>query len=267
MIGERALLSNEFYRTPLWTKLSSLVHKRFGKTLSLQTIVDVTSLDPELDVHSIHNGHLIVPVLRGRTSVESDFIHLGAAVVHQGASLALKDQVAVSDLVRMVLAPALEQLVPGQQDATASSIPASGYTASLMSPLLYLYSESPYVIHRVAVQIHQVLGSWAFLKYEDIRDQIKKVSDLCELGPCTILIGDVGDLTEDEELLIRDYFDQANKTQDPFILVGGSASIGPSHILHQVLLSHRLQVDALPNNYQVLRETLELLFDVRSADS
>lgn len=229
--------------------------------MSLRRLVDLSDWDPSQDRNLIEHDNLLVPVLHQGE-------HLGTAVIHQGVDLKMQDQVILSELIRVMLTPALDDLrIPGPSPQASEF----KFANSPDSAVFLLESVNPAFIRRVAVQIHEILGSWSFVKYEEIFQHIECVQDFQGLGPMTMLLPDLSILSQFEQALIFEHSQKAFRNQHPFLIIPSANNLHKivrQKSLHQglveVLERHRLNLDAIPQQANLLKETLQLIFDSKA---
>jgi len=263
-------------------KLRGILQSRYGVGLNVSSMVDASTLDLTVQSAFRKKGSLHVPIIaRGK--------YLGTAIMDRAELLSESDVNAVSEIVRLVLEPALfsfflskQNFVEGEiQDqsnvtfltglqAKSEMNDQSWYTnrPELSTSVLFLESHNPHRISKTAVHIHELGSRWALLNWKDVRNEIHQISDIKSLGPMTLVIDDILTLTPKEQSLIADYSLEANPMTEPLILVGGT-----SHLLDLMdqrlieedfgiyLMRNSLNLDRLPTDFTVLKEALELLLD------
>lgn len=263
-------------------KLRWILQSRYGVGLNVSSMVDISNIDLTVQSAFRKQGSLHVPIIaRGK--------YLGTAIMDRAELLSESDVNAVSEIVRLVLEPALfsfylsKQTIIEDETQDHSNVTfisgfqnkketkdESWYTnrPELSTSVLFLESHNPHRLSRVAIHIHELGSRWALLNWKDVRNEIHELTDIKSMGPMTLVIDDILTLTPKEQSLIADYSLDANPMTEPLILVGGT-----SHLLDLMdqrlieedfgiyLMKNSLNLDRLPTDFTVLKEALELLLD------
>ena len=223
----------------------------------MRGLVEVSKWNLNSDFEMTEETNLVVPII-------SEGDHLATAVIHEATDMKLEDRNVVSDLVRLVLTPTLEKFRP----TFATESQEFGFERAPHGSLFLLESGNSALVRRVSLQIHELLGSWAFLKYEDVFEHLSTSEDLKSLGPMTILMPDVLSLSQFEQTLLVEYSQKAERKEDPFLIMTSTMPlkrIQETRSYNQELLlylaHHRLNLDAVPLSAGLLKQTLELIFD------
>lgn len=269
---EEVLNSNSILR------LKGLLNNRYGMGLKINMLMDATSLNIRSQSPSLYEGDLRIPIIARDK-------YMATAIVPGANSLTATDHTAIAEMVRLVLEPALyswhlkqtefnSQLNKTEETLSNIGVPDQILEEEVSSRLLFstslflLESSNPHLIPRAAVQIHEIGERWAYLKYSDIRSQITCGKDLQELGSMTILVEDILQLSPAEQALLADFAQQADTQTEPLILVGSTTRIDDLaerdmvdlRLLEHLQL-HRLDLDRMPKNFGLMRDTLELILD------
>lgn len=274
-------------------RLQQLVLNQYGKELD---IIPIISAGEETSSNeSLRGEDFFIPV-------EANGEILGTAIIKQGAGLDKQSSLRLSDLVRLVLTPVLTGFAEDIRlslkeieqsgrshskenvinlfkfsDTTIdvselhpkikNSIPAD-YARELSGEkalTICFQSLNPYRSYQAAIDVHETVGSWAFLMWSDIRPRLRSLGDLVKLGRCTIFVNDVLDI----ELEERDLFERFVKIQGPEmpVLVVGtrkalSIQVSEGFIdkgLATSLENLTLNLDKIPQIKGALRDSVELL--------
>lgn len=241
-------------------------------------------------------------LLRGNSlliSVMANDHYLATAIVPQAEEIPETDRLAITHLVKMVLEPEfyswyLDQMTHNsllshlttdnivsihtpfdlretffsetQLDAeiehhsSAALIPDDG------TSVLFLEARSPSQIQKVAIDIHEVSERWAYLRFQDVKDQIQSVQDLMGLGSLTLFVEDILNIGAFHREIIADYLKNNHSNEEPLLLIGSATSFADlqAHdMLHpdlaHILESHRLEVERLPRTRDLFREAIEMV--------
>jgi hypothetical protein len=274
-------------------RLQQLVKNQYGKDLE---IIPLSGVDGEAnEVGSSSGDDLIIPV-------EINGERLGTAVVRQAAGLDKLSSLRLSDLVRLVLAPVLNgfaedirislreiestgkalaaenviplfnhvensydliDLHPKIQNAEASAL--ARQKASEKPLTINFQSLNPHKSYQAAIDVHEMVGSWAFLMWSDIKPRLKSIADLAKLGRCTVFISDVLDLEPEERDLIE-RFVKLQAPEMPVLVVGSRKSLITlvaegliDEGLAESLSGLTMNLDMIPQIKGALRDCVELL--------
>ena len=100
----------------------------------------------------------------------------------------------------------------------------------LMSPLLnsplMLVSLSQFPLNRIAVEIHEMSGRWAFVAVEDLpADVFNSRESIEKLGGLTLFIRDIAALTTNQQIKLAEYLGRAASDDTPHVIAAASASV------------------------------------------
>jgi hypothetical protein len=265
-------------------KLKGILKSRYGLGLKVVSMVDSSTIDMTLQRAVLQNGSLQIPII-------SRDKYLGLAVMDGAHSITEGDQHAVSEIVRLVLEPALYSFYLKRQletsavqvlpDNVISLQNYSGKTTSISkddqwlhnrpefsSSIILLESGNPHKTSRVALQIHEIGERWALVNFKEMRENIKNIQDLRSLGPMTLFVDDVLVLNQAEQQILAEFSLEANPMTEPLILIGSTKSIldlmdqrQVTEVLAHHLMRNRIELDRLPMDFPTMREALELLLD------
>jgi hypothetical protein len=271
-------------------RLKSILKSRYGKGLEITTMVDSEEI-PRDEGCLMRGTSLLIPVMASGH-------YLATAIIPKADTLSDSDRHAVSQLVRMILEPEfyswyLDQMThnslyaPSSSDNIISLNPAFDMRESLLdsypesdgrfsgpttealvqsTSVLFLEAKTPMQIQKIAVDIHEVSERWAYLRFQDVKDQILSVQNLLELGSLTLFIDDILNIGDFHREILASYFQHPHTGQEPLILIGSSTSLQDllsNDMLHpdlaRILESHRLEVDRLPRTRDLFREAIEMV--------
>lgn len=257
-------------------KLKDILKDRYGKNLRVQFMQEVSSLTIEEDTFLLSRGDLHVPI-----QVNDKFF--ATAVVEDGADLKDDERELVSQLVRLFIEP---EVFNWYIDQTTNNLKSSGAPDNVVSlhskesptlsqdrpaaatNVLCLQTNNPNLIPRMARNIHDISERWAYLKFSDVEGELKSVEDFKSLGPMTLFIEDILQLSPEKQDLLLSYLSDSIPSQEPLVIVGASTPVEDlehqemvSSSLGKILKAHRLEVERLPRDPKLLEETLEFMLE------
>lgn len=252
-------------------RLRGILKDRYGKTLKVQFMIDVTDDSNILQSPSIIGGNLRIPIL----SRSGTF--LASATVNDAFTLSHSECESISSLVSMVLEPLMYDWMlknyEHRGEATNKSISSINPVGNLISTnIMFLESRNPYLTRRIADEIHSASNRWASLSFEAISNQLFTIHDIISLQNTTIVVEDILNTTEYQRGLICEYLNLNHHQHSPLFLVGSSTSL--KDLKSENLISLGLQVhlekciieiERLPRQNPQLRETLELILEPTSS--
>jgi hypothetical protein len=267
-------------------RLKGILKSRYGKGLEITTMVDSDEI-PRGEGCLLRGNSLLIPI-------SANGHYLATAIVPKADDIQESDRQAITHLVRMILEPEfyswyLDQMTHNSlhshslidtnidtnivslhlplelgadlPDETLFNEDADGGTH-----VLFLEAASPAQIQKIAVDIHEVSERWAYLRFQDIKDQILSVQNLAELGSLTLFVDDILNIGDFHREILVSYLQHPHSVQEPLILIGSSTSLRDllSHdMLHpdlaRLLESHRLEVERLPRTRDLFREAIEMV--------
>ncbi len=263
-------------------KLKGLLNDRYGLGLQITSMVNVANMDVGHLGGELRGSSLSVPICaRGK--------YLATAILSRADSLSKGDLSAVSEMVRLVLEPALFSLYLERQELNVRiqdlkkfedlenvySLPSLGSNSGwsneqpeFSSSLILLESFNPHTISRVAIHIHETGKRWALIRYSEIRHSLNSVQDIREMGPMTLLVEDLLQLSPEAQLQLVEFAQTADPKTEPLILIGSTSSLDDlnqrevlSADLARILLYSRLELDRMPKEFSKLQETIEIALD------
>lgn len=267
-------------------KLRQMLSSRYGKGLELRPLMDLSKLEMKSDT-IVHGNDLYIPIL-----VAEQF--LGTAVIPHGWELTDDKRKSVAQLVRMVLEPVLYNNFLERREANLKCLESLEFPDTnlslfgddeedetilvseedfatrkhLTASLIHLQGQQNQLTKKVALQIHEVSGRWAFVPFEDVKQDLKEALDICNLGAMTLFIDRVEDLSPEHQNLIADYLKSPRSLEEPLILTSSTKSpeglrqsITNTRLLEDMLNLH-LEVDRTPLSSHTLREMVEMFFRI-----
>lgn len=269
-------------------RLKQLLASRYGKGLQVRQLMDSAEMNSQ-DVYT-KGRDLHIPI-----RVNGAF--LGTAVIPSADDLNQEKRQGVSQLVRMVLEPAMYKWYLDQKEANLVELtkahPALDNVrlfgeepmpifdeiirdnlealnespgAELISHLIHLQGSSEIANKKVALQLHELTSRWAFVPFEDIKGQLHSAHDIAKMGGMTIFIEGTERLNDAEQELLMDYIAEERGPEEPLIISTSLLSFDdPKHgnlrpRLVEELSVNSFDVDRAPLTAQGLKEVLELFF-------
>lgn len=261
------------------TKLKSIIRNRFGKGLEISRLTDLQSVGPDSDFF-FKNKDLIIPIFQEKT-------YLGTAIVPDAKEIDDRNIHSISTLVKMTLIPVFYSQFQSLQEnnllASGGQMQATtgvddfgikgarstvGDVSSIISHVIHLNGIKE-IVFKVAHQIHELDNRWAFLPFENVKNEFKSVSNIKSLGRITVFIEDVVALSLEEQMLIAEYRNKSQSTQseEPLIIIGSQADL-KELAAHPAIASEMLfamneqtfEVNRAPLTYAKLKEAVEILF-------
>lgn len=258
-------------------KLKSILKSRFGKGLEISRLTDLQSVGPDSDFF-FKNSDLVIPIFQDET-------FLATAIVPDAKEIDSRNLNSISTLVKMTLIPVLYSQfqtlhennlkAAGVLDADETvddfgirQVRSSSEISGIISHVIHLNGIKE-IVFKVAHQIHELDKRWAFLPYENVKNEFKSLEAIRNLGNITVFVEDVLALSLQEQKLISEYKAQSNSSSsdEPLIIVGSQAELTvlASHpaISSEMLLvmnEQTFEVNKAPLTYSKLKEAVEILF-------
>ncbi|MBO9665413.1 MAG: hypothetical protein J7501_01195 [Bdellovibrio sp.] len=271
-------------------RLKQLLASRYGKGLQIRQLMDLSEVQPGEDTYT-----------RGRdfhVPIKVNGALLGTAVVPGADDLNDEKRQGVTQLIRMVLEPAMYKWYLDQKEANLAEISkanfeienlhvfgddklpsidelltdksdelAKGLSNQLISHLIHLEGSNQTTNKKVALQLHEMTGRWAFVPFNDIKGQLHSSFDIAKMGEMTIFIENLEDLNAAEQELLMDYLSEEHSSDEPLIITSSKLSIDQlakleamsSNLVDEVSVNC-FEVDRAPLTTQNLKEVLELFF-------
>lgn len=270
-------------------RLKSLLASRYGKSLQIRQLMDLGEIELESEYYR-RGQDLHIPI-RVKGSV------LGTAVVPSAQDLNQDSLQGVTQLVRMVLEPAMYKWYLDQKESNLVEISKANLELDnvelfaeeklpsideliisnpellnespgnqLISHLIHLEGRSEQTNKKVALTLHEMSGRWAFVPFNDIKGQLHSAYDISKLGAMTIYIEKVEDLNEPEQELLMDYINEDRSSDEPLIIscsmqnLEQLAQTNLDDLLLDELSVNTFEVDKAPLTNSSLKEVLELFF-------
>lgn len=264
-------------------KLKKMLHSRYGKGLELRPLMDMSILTNATET-VISGNDLFIPII-----VEEQF--LGTAVIPHGWELCEDKRKGIAQLVRMILEPKLYNQFLERRESNLKCVQGLNFsdanlavfgddknsetvdTAFEIDPnstttaLIHLLGKQNQLIKKVALQIHDFSSRWAFVPFEDVRNDIHTVVDICNLGGMTLFVENIETLPTAYQNLLAEYLSSPRSLEEPLILTSSlipldelSQYISSSALLKDMTSVH-LEVERAPLSSVVLRDVVELIFN------
>lgn len=258
-------------------KLRSIIKSRFGKGLEISRLTDLKSVGPASDFF-FKNTDLFIPIVQEET-------YLGTAIVPDAKEIDDRNLHSISTLVKMTLIPVLYSqfqalqesnlLASGTEMNSVSEVDDFGINRSesrgdseIISHVIHLNGIKE-IVFKVAHQIHELDSRWAFLPYENVKNEFRSLQTIRNLGNITVFIEDVLALSLEEQKLIADYkgISSSRSSDEPLIVIGSQADLKDlaahpgivSEMLY-VMNEQTFEVNRAPLTYSKLKEAVEILF-------
>lgn len=270
-------------------RLKQILANRYGKGLQIRQLMDLSEISGAEEMFT-RGRDLHIPI-----RVNGNF--LGTAVVPSADDLNSEKRTGVAQLVRMVLEPAMykwyldqkeanleelnklqpnldnvrlfgEERLPSIDELLAddSIVPNEGPAAELISHLIHLEGRSENNNKKVALQLHELTGRWAFVPFNDIKGQLHSSMDISRMGGMTIFVENVENLNAAEQELLMDYIGEDHLDDEPLIITSslkdleelGDSSLDSKFV--DEISVNCFEVDRAPLTAQGLKEVLELFF-------
>lgn len=269
-------------------RLRQMIAERYGKGLQIRQLMDLTGV--ALEKESFTRGRDLHIPIQVNGSI------LGTAVVPSADDLNEKGRQGITQLVRMVLEPAMYKWYLDQKEANLVEINKAqieldnvrlfgedqlpsiddiitenpevlneGPEMELVSHLIHLQGMSPTTNKKVALLLHELTGRWAFVPFNDIKNQLHSSQDIAKMGAMTIFIEKIEDLNGPEQELILDYVAEERFADEPLIITSTDLSLDMladaiATKLNDEISVNCFEVDKAPLTTQGLKEVLELFF-------
>ncbi|MGZ3771193.1 MAG: hypothetical protein ACXVCP_18740 [Bdellovibrio sp.] len=225
-------------------RLKQILADRYGKGLEIRQLMDLTD-NYNADTYT-RGRDLHIPI-----KVKGAF--LGTAIVPCANDLNEEKRLGVTQLVRMVLEPAmykwylerkesnLANLSQGLLDFSnirlfgEKSFSAEDYEElelidspaldnELNTCLIHLEGSNQTINKKVALTIHDLTSRWAFVPFNDIKGQLHSSHDIEKMGTMTIFVENIEALNESEQELLSEYI-QESHFDGPLIISSSSKSL------------------------------------------
>jgi hypothetical protein len=259
-------------------KLKDIIQERYGMGLQMRFMQEVSSLEMGSDGFMQSRGDLHIPI-----RVEDKL--LATAVLLRGGELQVVEQETASQLIRLFLEPELFNFYVRQTSHNMMS-EKSDDVVSIYEPMdlemddemenfdiatnvICLQAENPNLIPRLSHNIHEVSHRWACLQFADIQNQVNCFGDIKSLGSLTLIIDDVLKIKPEHQEILYSYLENSTPNEDPLLVIGCTSPIEDlekREMIHaglaSILKGHRLEVDRLPRDPELLQESLEIMLEI-----
>lgn len=259
---------------PSTKRLKDIIQMKYGASLKLLPIADSSNLSASTNYYA-KGDDILIPIVVNE-------LFLSTVLVPRGNLLSQTDKNSISQLVRMVLDPVcysayltskeqrmLEPLQEGFDGGLAG--PTLVETSNKKKPLctgsIFSRSSNLMSFNRFAHSVHEITHRWAMLRLDDLGDSLSSTQDLLDLGPITLLIPELRELSDSKIGMIREYLGKNHSSNDPLILINSQASlvdIDKEKQLGKEIMDHFLfnQIDLTNQVFTEdrIKEILEMLF-------
>ena len=258
-------------------KLKSILKNRFGKGLEISRLTDLQSVGPDSDFF-FKNSDLVIPIFQEET-------YLGTAIVPDAKEIDDRNITSISTLVKMTLIPVFysqfQILQENNLNAVSSRLNSDSAiddfgirqadtteSSGIISHVIHLNGIKE-IVFKVAHQIHEIDRRWAFLPYENVKNEFKSIEGIKSLGSITVFIDNVLTLTLEEQKMVSDYKTASvkQKSDEPLIIIGSNPLLselanhpGVSSEMMIVMNDQTFEVNRAPLTYAKLKEAVEILF-------
>ena len=263
-------------------KLKQLLSSRYGKGLELRPLMDMSKLARSNEA-VVSGNDLFIPII-----VEEQF--LGTAVIPHGWELSEDKRKGIAQLVRMVLEPKLYNDFLERRESNLAAVQNLGFpdsnlvvfgderptendqaylleTTSFTTSLIHLQGKQESMIKKVALQIHEFSGRWAFVPFKDVQTELHTMMDFCNLGGVTLYVENVETLSAKSQDLLNEYLSSPRSLEEPLILTSSTVKLGnlgefiSAPILLEEMENTNLEIERAPLTSAALREVIELVFN------
>lgn len=269
-------------------RLKQILANRYGKDLQIRQLMDLSGISNTGELYT-RGPDLHIPIQVNGTL-------LGTAVVPSADDLNNEKRSGVAQLVRMVLEPAMYKWYLDQREANLEELSKAHPqldnvhvfgdsaqddltdegleeepSAELISHLIHLEGSSEKNNKKVALQLHEMTGRWAFVPFNDIKGQLHSSLDIARLGGMSIFVENVENLNSSEQELLMEYITEDHLPDEPIIITSSLRSLND---LEKSTLDPKFvdeisvncfEVDRAPLTSEGLKEVLELFFMKGSA--
>lgn len=254
-------------------RLQGLLKHRYGKGLEVRFVVDSMMSKLNADSATVSSGDLFIPIQMHGT-------FLGLARVPSVQDLPATSIDAITEVVRLILEPALYRRYLDGQPVKADVVGESGQTyfnrmqlidggrpdtsGNIQPKAILLYSNNPHRINRVALRLHETTERWALLRYSDMK-AFGSIREIEALGKATIFVEDLLQLSPEEIVLLAQYLKTADSDHTPVIVIGSTRTLAeieacnayPVEITSE-LARFNAELDRWPQDEPTLKLALEL---------
>lgn len=261
-------------------RLKQILADRYGKGLQIRQLMDLSTSDLNADDVIMKGNDLHI-------TIRANEVFLGTAVVPAVNDLSKENRHSVTQLVRMVLEPAMykwyldtkefnlyalknnhlnfNNIRLFKRDSLSEEDLTESLTTQLMTHLIHLEGLSATTNKKMALQLHELTAGYAFVPLNDVKEQLQNSQDISRMGAMTIYVENVEALSLADQELLLEYANQKNSINTPLIVTSSSKKLtsfseamNPS--LVKKLSASCFDVSRAPLNTQGMKEVLELFF-------
>lgn len=276
-------MQNSTFDNSFVNRLRDMVANRYGKSLIVRRLMDMGDCH-QIDCFTKGND-LHIPI-----NVNGSL--LGTAIVSSARELDLESRDNMTQLIRMVLEPAMYNWYLEQKESNLAEITRTNFAPEnvrifgdsapddeediydteidedniLISHLIHLQGPSENKNKKIALLLHEITRRWAFVPFNDIKGQIHSTQDISRMGSMTIFIENVEKLNPAEQELIEEYLSEERFQDEPLLITTSMLNLeglGQTTLRTNIIdeLSINLfEVEKAPLDPQNLKEVLELFY-------
>lgn len=270
-------------------RLKDILASRYGKELQIRQLMNLSDTGVSTKDPYVRGLDFHIPL-----SVNEDF--LGTAVIPTASEMDSESKQAMTQLVRMVLEPALyrwhlEQrennlLAVSKAQVNVENLQLFGEElpdisemekdlrdlvqseeAELLTQIIHLEGASETKNKKIALQMHEMTSRWAFVPFNDIKGQLHSTEDISKLGAMTVFIEKIEALNDPEQELLLEYLSEDRSADEPLFISCSQLSLNELSALENLkpnlmdeLSINTFEVDRAPLTKEGLKEVLELFF-------
>ncbi|MFP5520534.1 MAG: hypothetical protein ACLGGX_11565 [Bdellovibrionia bacterium] len=265
------------------SKLKSIVAERFGKSVEIRHVL---STENENSTPHMKGEKFFIPL------IHEDF-QLGVAIIPDALNLTIEARTQAADVVKLILEPTLYSWFLEQKTKNLEAqlkerayleqveldVPPvdvltdtdedldDDHGVQLVTNFIHLNGKNEILNKKVALQTHELAHRWAFIPFQDIKDNVKSVEDLQKLGAMTLWIENLELLTQEQLDLLVQFNETAMGDEYPLIITSSALSLAelekkdhiPAYLIDEISIN-QFEVDRAPIGYPALKEVLELFF-------
>lgn len=279
------MLNRTLDNTPV-LKLKKLIASRFGKSLEVRQLLDISGMGDDWAV-TLRGRDLHIPI-----QVNGSI--LGTAIVADADDLDHTGRSDLTQMVQTVLEPTLYNWYLERKESNLNQLAEANFSTEnlqlfgeelpdiaeidqeiremalkknqLVSNFIHLEGSNMLMIKKAALQLHEMTHRWAFVPFADIRSQITSALDLSRLGAMTIFIEKIEELDAEGQEILLEYIASPRSDEEPLIVTTSEKT--PTELRKTALHSHLIdemevnvfEVDRAPLTHAQLKEVLELFF-------
>lgn len=267
-------------------KLKKLVASRYGKSLEIRQLMDLSGMGEENKMW-LHGRDLHIPI-----QVNGSL--LGTAVVPEADDLDSSGQSDLAQMIQMILEPTLYSWYLERKENNLSQLASAQFSTEniqlfgeklpdieeideeirqaaiarpqLVSNFIHLEGKNSLMVKKAALQLHELTHRWGFVPFADIRSQLNSSLDLAKMGAMTIFIENIETLDLEGQELLLEYVSASRSDEEPLVVSTSAMSLKDlkatalhSHLIDEMEVN-AFEVDRTPLSHGKLKEVLELFF-------